>query len=184
MRSPIDIALDEIRRHEGCHLQAYPDPASPKGKLILARRRGRNVAQAEIDAASGDPWTVGWGCTGPEIVEGTAWTQEQADAELLARVEELDRQIVGELEVETTTNQRAALIILAYNIGIGRHADRRRGIKGLGLRGSTLLRLLNAGDVAGAADQFLVWNKAGGLVMAGLVTRREAERALFLTPDG
>ncbi|HFE9915503.1 TPA: lysozyme, partial [Acinetobacter baumannii] len=31
-----------------------------------------------------------------------------------------------------------------------------------------------------AADQFLVWNKAGGKVMKGLVRRREAERALFL----
>ncbi|MBP8236036.1 MAG: lysozyme, partial [Rhizorhabdus sp.] len=50
----------------------------------------------------------------------------------------------------------------AYNVGVG------------ALRGSTLLRKLNAGDFAGAAEQFLVWNKAGGKVLAGLVKRRAA----------
>ncbi|WP_335876684.1 lysozyme, partial [Acinetobacter baumannii] len=48
------------------------------------------------------------------------------------------------------------------------------------LANSTLLKKLNKGDYQGAADQFLVWNKAGGKVMKGLVRRREAERALFL----
>ena len=42
------------------------------------------------------------------------------------------------------------------------------------------MRRLNAGDVQGAADQFLRWNKAGGQVLRGLTRRREAERELFL----
>ncbi|KQD16250.1 lysozyme [Acinetobacter baumannii] len=67
-----------------------------------------------------------------------------------------------------TQNQFDALVSLAYNIGSG------------AFKGSTLLKLLNKGDYKGAADQFLVWNKAGGKVMKGLVRRREAERALFL----
>ncbi|WP_446731458.1 glycoside hydrolase family protein [Pseudomonas sp. PSKL.D1] len=33
---------------------------------------------------------------------------------------------------------------------------------------STLLRLLNADDYAGAAEQFPRWNKAGGKVLPGL----------------
>lgn len=37
------------------------------------------------------------------------------------------------------------------------------------------------GDYAGAADEFLRWNKAGGKVLNGLTRRREAERALFLS---
>jgi lysozyme len=45
-----------------------------------------------------------------------------------------------------------------------------------------LLKKLNAGDKAGAANQFDVWNKAGGKVLQGLVTRRAAEKALFLKP--
>ena len=58
----------------------------------------------------------------------------------------------------------------AYNVGTG------------ALQKSTLIKLLNAGDTQGAADQFLRWNKAGGQVVAGLTRRREAERKLFLTP--
>ena len=56
----------------------------------------------------------------------------------------------------------------SYNLGGG------------ALRGSTLLRMLNAGDAAGAAGQFLRWNKAGGVVVDGLMRRREAERAMFV----
>jgi lysozyme len=44
---------------------------------------------------------------------------------------------------------------------------------------STLLRKLNAGDVAGAGREFARWTKAKGLELAGLVRRRAAERALF-----
>jgi lysozyme len=44
---------------------------------------------------------------------------------------------------------------------------------------STLLRMVNAGDFAGAAGQFLRWNKAGGKVLAGLTKRRQGEMALF-----
>jgi lysozyme len=39
----------------------------------------------------------------------------------------------------------------------------------------------NRGDYQGAADEFLKWTKAGGKVLNGLVRRREAERALFLS---
>lgn len=55
-----------------------------------------------------------------------------------------------------------------YNLGAGNLAS------------STLLKLLNAGDYAGAADQFLRWNKAGGNVLSGLTARRSAERQMFL----
>jgi hypothetical protein len=50
--------------------------------------------------------------------------------------------------------------------------------------GSTLMRKLDAGDLAGAAEQFLLWDKAGGKVMLGLKRRRTAERALFLGKAG
>ena len=52
---------------------------------------------------------------------------------------------------------------------------------------STLLRKVNAGDFAGAAEQFLVWDKArvNGVLqpLAGLTRRRRAERALFMGQD-
>jgi lysozyme len=48
---------------------------------------------------------------------------------------------------------------------------------------STLVRMLNAGETAGAADQFLRWNHTNGQVLEGLTRRREAQRSLFLMPD-
>jgi lysozyme len=49
------------------------------------------------------------------------------------------------------------------------------------LQSSTLRMKYNRADYQGAADEFLKWNKAGGKVLNGLVRRREAERALFLS---
>ena len=62
-----------------------------------------------------------------------------------------------------------AFLSLAYNIGPGAFAK------------SSALRKFNEGDKRGAADAILLWNKAGGRVLAGLTRRREAERALFLS---
>lgn len=67
-----------------------------------------------------------------------------------------------------TENERAALTSFVYNVGCGAFKD------------STLLRLLNAGNDAAAADEFLRWNKAGGEVVQGLVDRRFIERDVFL----
>ncbi len=70
--------------------------------------------------------------------------------------------------VPLTENQRAALISFVYNVGCA------------AFKGSTLLRLLNAGNASGAANEFLRWNKAGGVVSQGLVDRRFIERDVFL----
>ena len=71
-------------------------------------------------------------------------------------------------KVPLSQNQWDALMSFVYNLGSAN------------LGPSTLLKLLNAGDYAGAAEQFLRWNKAGGQVLAGLTKRRAAERAMFL----
>jgi lysozyme len=65
-------------------------------------------------------------------------------------------------------HQFDALTSLAFNIGAG------------AFERSTLLRKLNAGDEAGAADEFLKWVFAGKVRSPGLERRRAAERLLFL----
>lgn len=99
-------------------------------------------------------------------------------AEMLLRGDLADRepQLEGLLQVPVTQGQFDALMSFAFNVGLD--IDDDDIAEGLG--DSTLLKKLNAGDVAGAADQFLKWNKAAGQVLAGLTRRREAERALFL----
>lgn len=117
-------------------------------------------------------WTVGWGSTGSAITDGTTWTQAQADARLAQDLAVFERGVDGSVHVELTQNMFNALVSLSYNIGLG------------DFHKSTLLKLLNVGDYAGAADQFLVWNKAGGKISKGLQRRRIAERKLFTTGMG
>jgi lysozyme len=62
-----------------------------------------------------------------------------------------------------------ALVAFSFNVGTG------------ALQASTLRRKYNAGDVAGAAEEFVKWNKGGGRVLVGLTRRRLAEQALFLS---
>lgn len=93
--------------------------------------------------------------------------------------QELLRQDVGVVEdavnsyviVPLTQDQFDALASFAFNVGTG------------ALKHSTLLRLLNAGDAQGAADQFLAWCKAGGKTQQGLLARRKSERELFLRQE-
>lgn len=127
------------------------------------------VLKAYPDPGSGgDPWTIGVGATGPGIAKGVVWTQQQADDRLMADLARFGRGVWTAMgEKETLQNRFDALVSLAFNIGLGN------------LTSSTLLRKHVAGDYAGAADQFIRWNKAAGKVMAGLTRRREAEAKLY-----
>jgi lysozyme len=62
-----------------------------------------------------------------------------------------------------------ALVSISFNFGLGN------------LQRSTIRMKANRGDWEGAADAFRAWTKGGGKVLPGLVKRREAEIALFLT---
>lgn len=120
-------------------------------------------------ATGGDPWTIGVGHTGPEVKPGVIWTQAQADAALEADLARFARGVWNATgEKETTQNRFDSLVSFSFNVGLGN------------LLNSTLLRLHNKGDYAGAAEQFLRWDKANGKRMAGLTRRRQAERSLYL----
>ena len=62
-----------------------------------------------------------------------------------------------------------ALVSFAFNAGLGN------------LQRSTIRMKANRGDWEGAAEAFMAWTKGGGRVLPGLVKRRQAEIALFLT---
>ncbi|MFP0401323.1 lysozyme [Acinetobacter nosocomialis] len=117
-------------------------------------------------------WTIGFGTikypNGVRVKKGDTCTEQQAETYLKNDLTKFEVAINKLVKVPLTQNQFDALVSLTYNIGSG------------AFNNSTLLKKLNKGDYQGAADQFLVWNKAGGKVMKGLVRRREAERALFL----
>ena len=117
--------------------------------------------------------TVGYGTikypNGPSVaVTDPVITEVQAEEYLQFEVQEKARKVEQFVTVPINDNQFAALVSLAYNVGVS------------AISKSTLLKRLNAGDVSGAADEFLRWNKAGGKVVGGLTRRRQAERSLFL----
>jgi lysozyme len=71
------------------------------------------------------------------------------------------------VHIQLTQNEFDALVDFAFNCGCGAFAS------------STMLRLLNAGNITGAAYEFQRWDKADGTVVAGLLRRRIAESTEF-----
>ena len=117
-------------------------------------------------------WTIGYGWTQPvdgkPIRPGMTIKEETAERLLRTGLVGYESDVSKLVKVKLTQGQFDALVSFAYNLGPR------------ALSTSTLLQKLNAGDYAGAADEFPRWNKAGGKVLPGLTLRREAERALFL----
>ena len=115
--------------------------------------------------------TIGVGHTGPDVHWGLTITQDHADTLLLLDVKYAEDGVKRLVTVPLTQHQFDALVDFTFNEGVGHLAS------------STLLKNLNAGDYAGAAEEFAAWCMGGGKVLAGLVTRRGWDRDLFLTPD-
>jgi lysozyme len=143
---------------------------SPAGVALTRLMEGCVLTAYPDPASGGAPWTIGNGHTGPDVKPGLTITQAKADSLLM---DDLARsaQIVNSLvHVYLNQNQFDALVDFVFNVGASN------------FRSSTLLRLLNAGNFAAAADQLPRWNQAKGKVMPGLIKRRAAERALFVKP--
>ncbi|MEV5030969.1 lysozyme [Sphingobium sp. LMC3-1-1.1] len=115
-------------------------------------------------------WTIGYGRT-TNVKKGDTCTQAQADAWLVEEYDAFEKKVRALVKVPVSDNQLGALVSFAYNVGVGNLAS------------STLLKKLNAGDYASAAGQFPKWNKAGGVILAGLVRRRAAEALLFVRAE-
>ena len=140
---------------------------SDRGISLIQQFEGLRL-EAYPDPGTGDePWTIGIGHTGG-VKEGDTCTPADAQEWLRSDSSEAEACIDAHVTVEISQNQRDALISLIYNIGCGN------------FKGSTLCRLLNAGNVDAAAQQFIRWNRANGKEMAGLTRRRNAEASLFM----
>lgn len=98
---------------------------------------------------------------------GDTCTESEALQMLKEDCSEAEGCVSMAVDVELSQAQFDALVSLVFNIGCG------------AFRGSTLLKLLNAGDYAAAQQQFGRWNKQAGKVLNGLTRRRKAEAELF-----
>ena len=111
--------------------------------------------------------TQGWGIVVPSM-DVPPIAQEMADAILMR---ELPRYMTDALRASPSLAKHprrlAAIISFVFNLGAARY------------RASTLRKRVDAEDWAGACEEILKWNRGGGMVLPGLVKRRQAEAELL-----
>lgn len=143
-------ARPTIREFEGLRLQAYQDAVGV--------------------------WTIGWGATNAspcagnlvgEIREGLVITLDQAEALLGCHVDHVEQEVDRLTPADLPDEAKEALDDFVYNLGAG------------ALERSTLLRRINDGDFCAAAAEFDRWVYADGVILPGLVRRRDRAGAAF-----
>jgi lysozyme len=137
---------------------------SDRGRKLLMEREGCKL-KAYKDSVG--VWTIGVGHTsgaGPPVVKsGMTITQAEADAIFADDVAEFEAEVDQLLTGECEPHQYDAYVSLAFNIGGGAFAS------------STTLERFNRGDLAGAAEAILWWNKP-----PEIKSRRRGEHQQFL----
>jgi lysozyme len=151
------------------------DPALPVAVKLIAGFEGFRAEPYQDEAGN---WAIGYGFSvaedGSHVSASTPATTEEAAYRRLTLMawKVLQRvRVMLSNKVSLNPDQAAALTSLAYNIGTSALAN------------STLMRLLNAGEVAQAANQFGAWVYDHAGISHGLQNRRAAEKALFLADD-
>jgi lysozyme len=104
--------------------------------------------------------------------DNRVWSKEEIDELFRADVESFERGVLRLVPgVAGRQGSFDAMVSFAFNAGLGN------------LQRSTIRMKANRGDWEGAAEAFMAWTKGGGKVLPGLVKRRQAEIALFLSDD-
>lgn len=147
-------SIDLIKSFEGFYPRAYKCPAGV--------------------------WTIGFGTTSTKagghddgtIHDGMVVTMDEAEEFLRQDLEHFEGVVDDLVKVDVNDDMFGSLVSFAYNCGEGN------------LKASTLLEKVNEGDFAGAAKQFLRWNKARNsrgvfVPLNGLTRRRASESRLF-----
>lgn len=146
-----------------------PMTVSPQGRAMIAAAEGRSAYP--YGDANGQ--SVG---IGHFIQPGENFVFPLSDAEIdqlfNADIAKVENSINAGVRVALNQDQFDALGDFVFNVGARAFET------------STLLRLLNNGDYAGAADQFSRWNLSRGAVNPALVSRRQSEQQLFSMATG
>lgn len=161
------IPKEESGREVKVHVQA-------DNTIKIENVTGRQFLRVYLDVI-GVP-TACDGLTGPEITAarkaGRVFTEDECSdllgQELVKKSEEV-KKCAPQLWEPETDYVRASAISLAYNIGSSRACK------------STAFNLYRQRRYAEGCNASTAYNKAGGLVRHGLVSRRERERQVCLT---
>lgn len=112
----------------------------------------------------GGVWTIAWGHT-RGVGPGLTCIPQQADHWLIEDASFSEAAVNDLLTIQPTQDEFDALVDFEFNTG--------------GLKGSTMLDLINKGEISEAAGEFDKWDHVNGVEVAGLLRRRETETRLF-----
>jgi lysozyme len=150
--------IEMLKHHEGVRFRPYRCPA-----LLWTVGVGHVIDPAHIGVKLEDrknlPIPAGWDRT---------LTVAEVDNILAKDLERFERGVERLCAVGLTQPRFDALVSFSFNVGLGN------------LQRSTLRMRHNRGDYTGAAEAFMMWTKAGGRELPGLVKRRRDERAVYL----
>jgi lysozyme len=159
---------DLMHRYEGCRNRPYLCPAhiwtigyghvlyQAQIRLPMVKKEGESVQiRKEYPLVEGD---------------NRVWSKEEINALFATDVSSFERGVLRLVPgVAGRQGVFDALVSFAFNAGLGN------------LQRSQIRIRANRGDWEGAAESLMDWTKGGGRVLPGLVKRREAEKALFLS---
>lgn len=140
-------------------------PPSIAGEFISDFEGRSNVSYQ----CSAGVWTIGVGHT-KGVREGMTCTDAQADEWLIEDIRECVDALGRYINRSVTMGQYIALVSLAFNLGPYNVITKC----------PKLMRALNAGDIEGAAKEFLDCDRANGRRVPGLTRRRKAEAEIFV----
>jgi lysozyme len=119
--------------------------------------------------------TIGYGHTSaagaPEVHDGMTITQKDADDILRRDLVKYETAVFGMVQQPLSQHQFDVLVDFAYNAGVG------------ALKSSTLLKKVNAAQFDDVPAELMKWTKGGGKVLPGLVKRRQAESAWWVSGE-
>jgi lysozyme len=151
--------IDMIKHHEGVRVRPYQCPA-----LIWTVGVGHVIDQSHIKVPLVErkalPIPNGWDRT---------LSMGEVDEMLAKDLQSFESGVRRLCPDGLTPGRLGALTSFAFNVGLGN------------LQRSTIRMKHNRGDYEGAAESFMMWTKAGGKELKGLVNRRKDEKALYLS---
>jgi lysozyme len=150
-------------------MPSHPDDTGHYGIALIKEFEGFRKAPYKDSAGV---MTIGYGTTRdrdnkPITINHPDITRKQAEKFLMRDVTDAERAVREHVSVPLCPFQFDALVSFVYNLGEGNFQK------------SSLLRILNSGDLETASEEFHKWVYAKGKIMPGLILRRSAEADLF-----
>ena len=151
--------INMIKHHEGVRFRPYRCPAllwtTAVGHVIDPRHIG-----VKLEERKNLPIPDGWDRT---------LSMDEVNQILATDLARFEAGVLRLCPDGLTAGRFGALVSFAFNAGLGN------------LQRSSIRMKHNRGDYEGAAEAFMMWTKAAGKELPGLVKRRKDERNLYLS---